>query len=820
MWGDVHRSLTLADRASGLGPEDLERLATAAYMLGREDEHSRRSSAPTRRTSTPGDAAAAPRAARSGWASTLLLRGELGARHGWLGRAERLLERERRRLRRARLPAAAASWSRPHGGGDDAAALRRRRRGGRDRRALRRRRPARARRCTSRAARCSARAASRTGLRAARRGDGGGRRRRALADRHRPRVLQRDRRLPGGLRAAPRAGVDRGADPLVRGAARHGRVHRRAASCTAPRSCSCTAPGTTRCARRGARGERAARRGAPGRRCYRAGRAASPAAASSPRAEEAYRAASRGGAEPQPGLALLRLAQGDARRRGRRDPPRARRGGRADRARRGCCPPCVEIMLAAGDVEAAQRGLPRAGGARRGARQRGCSTRSPRRPAARSTSPPATPAAALAALRRAAAARGRSSTRRTRRARVARAARPGLPRARRRGLRARWSSTPRATRSPRSAPRPTLARVEALAAAAPAAARADARASSRCCASSPPARRTRRSPRALVLSERTVDRHVSNIFAKLGTSSRTAATAYAYRHRLVVSETTHAPRGAGWVVPPKSRRRHAAAKRRRHARIRRRRARPDAASPACRSTERRLELAGPRPPCWKAATARRVVLLHGPGALRRALAARDPGLVGDHRVIAPDLPGHGASDRRSTRPWSPGSTTLIERTCASPPVLVGYALGGAIAARCAIEHGDRIGRLVLVDALGLAPFDPDAGVRGRAARVHGQPGRGDARPAVAPLRVRPRPRLQDAMGERWAPFAAYNLDRARTPSGMAALGALIEDFGLPGDRRSSSGSTCPVALVWGRHDLATPLAVAEAAARATAGRCT
>jgi DNA-binding NarL/FixJ family response regulator len=37
----------------------------------------------------------------------------------------------------------------------------------------------------------------------------------------------------------------------------------------------------------------------------------------------------------------------------------------------------------------------------------------------------------------------------------------------------------------------------------------------------------------LVLSERTVDRHVSNIFSKLGVSSRAAATAYAYEHRLI-----------------------------------------------------------------------------------------------------------------------------------------------------------------------------------------------------------------------------------------------------------------------------------------------
>ena len=37
----------------------------------------------------------------------------------------------------------------------------------------------------------------------------------------------------------------------------------------------------------------------------------------------------------------------------------------------------------------------------------------------------------------------------------------------------------------------------------------------------------------LVLSDKTVDRHVSNLYAKLGVSSRAAATAYAYQHRLL-----------------------------------------------------------------------------------------------------------------------------------------------------------------------------------------------------------------------------------------------------------------------------------------------
>jgi DNA-binding NarL/FixJ family response regulator len=37
---------------------------------------------------------------------------------------------------------------------------------------------------------------------------------------------------------------------------------------------------------------------------------------------------------------------------------------------------------------------------------------------------------------------------------------------------------------------------------------------------------------ALHISEKTVARHVSNIFTKLGLSSRSAATAYAYEHGL------------------------------------------------------------------------------------------------------------------------------------------------------------------------------------------------------------------------------------------------------------------------------------------------
>jgi pimeloyl-ACP methyl ester carboxylesterase len=71
--------------------------------------------------------------------------------------------------------------------------------------------------------------------------------------------------------------------------------------------------------------------------------------------------------------------------------------------------------------------------------------------------------------------------------------------------------------------------------------------------------------------------------------------------------------------------------------------------------------------------------------------------------------------------------------------------------------------------------------------------------------------LRRRLGERWGPFETYNLELARTPSVAAAFGPLLEAFAAAIPPAELERIAVPTTLVWGRHDLATPLAVAEAA---------
>ncbi|WP_308119298.1 alpha/beta hydrolase [Streptomyces sp. JJ38] len=232
-------------------------------------------------------------------------------------------------------------------------------------------------------------------------------------------------------------------------------------------------------------------------------------------------------------------------------------------------------------------------------------------------------------------------------------------------------------------------------------------------------------------------------------------------------------------------------------------------------TERELRCAGVRTAVLVGGEGPPVVLLHGPGEFAACWFGVIPALRGAHRVVAPDLPGHGSSgeadgrlDADRTVRWL---DELIAQTCAEPPTVVGHLLGGAIAARFAAAHPDRLARLVLVDSYGLTRFRPEPGfalaLAGFAARpTERSRDRLFRRRAVEPDRVR------DELGAAVTAFETQVLAAARTRRQRAALRSLFLRLALPAiPEEELARVTVPTSLIWGREDRQARLRGAQAA---------
>ena len=92
-WADAYTALSLADRSSPLAGEDLELLATAAYLLGRVEESMQALQRAQQIHAEGGDPRRAARCAFWLWFH-LINQEELAQASGWLARANRLLEHE------------------------------------------------------------------------------------------------------------------------------------------------------------------------------------------------------------------------------------------------------------------------------------------------------------------------------------------------------------------------------------------------------------------------------------------------------------------------------------------------------------------------------------------------------------------------------------------------------------------------------------------------------------------------------------------------------------------------------------------------------
>jgi pimeloyl-ACP methyl ester carboxylesterase len=101
-----------------------------------------------------------------------------------------------------------------------------------------------------------------------------------------------------------------------------------------------------------------------------------------------------------------------------------------------------------------------------------------------------------------------------------------------------------------------------------------------------------------------------------------------------------------------------------------------------------------------------VLLIHGIGDSSMTWGPIIPDLAQDHTVIAPDLLGHGASDKPradySVAAYANAMRDLLSVLGVDRATIIGHSFGGGVAMQLAYQYPERCERLVLVSAGGVA----------------------------------------------------------------------------------------------------------------------
>lgn len=199
-----------------------------------------------------------------------------------------------------------------------------------------------------------------------------------------------------------------------------------------------------------------------------------------------------------------------------------------------------------------------------------------------------------------------------------------------------------------------------------------------------------------------------------------------------------------------------------------------------------------------------VVMVHGFTGSKEnwyPLAAK---LRGRYRMLVPDLPGWGESERKPGVDY--GFVAQAERVAAfiraqspgKPVVLLGHSMGGGIAALVAARHPRLVAKVALLDAAGVRFKDNQFGL--------------DVLAGKNPFGVEDAASLQryiDIVFHReaakpWIPWPASRGLIARRKQDAAFEQAVLERIGrspeqfLPGQEAANIGQ--PALLLWGRQD--------------------
>jgi pimeloyl-ACP methyl ester carboxylesterase len=217
-----------------------------------------------------------------------------------------------------------------------------------------------------------------------------------------------------------------------------------------------------------------------------------------------------------------------------------------------------------------------------------------------------------------------------------------------------------------------------------------------------------------------------------------------------------------------------------------------------------------------------VLLVHGITGRGAAWEPVTRRLAQDHRVLVPDLPGHGTSAKPpgdySLGAYAAGLRDLMIALGEERATLVGHSLGGGVAMQFAYQFPQRVERLVLVSSGGLGR---EVSLLLRAASL---PGAEQVLPLLtAPWTVSAGSavaRVLDRVGLRVGADLtgmAEGFAGLGTPEARAAFLATVRSVIDPRGQRVNAGdrlylaAEVPTLLVWGDRDPMIPVAHAYAA---------
>lgn len=199
-----------------------------------------------------------------------------------------------------------------------------------------------------------------------------------------------------------------------------------------------------------------------------------------------------------------------------------------------------------------------------------------------------------------------------------------------------------------------------------------------------------------------------------------------------------------------------------------------------------------------------VVMLHGFTGSKENWYPVAERLRGKYRLLIPDLPGWGESERQPGADYgfvaqSARVAEFIQALSPNQPVvLLGHSMGGGIAALVAARHPQRVDRIGLLDAAGVRFKDNQFGI--------------DVLAGANPFAVGDRVTLQryiDTVFHRvdskpWIPWPASSGLIAKRRHDAAFEQAVLEHIGrgpdrfLPGEVAAEIRQ--PALLLWGRQD--------------------